>query len=448
MMTAPVALVITALFSYLLGAVPFGYLVAKARGVNIFEQGSGNIGATNVGRVLGKKYGYLVFVLDFLKGAIPTLLAGILFSSEKLQLPSTTIPVVAAISAFLGHLFPIYLRFRGGKGVATATGAVMVLLPLPTLAALFTWILMVSCTRYVSLSSMTAATLLCMLQLGGTGFAFDEQHQMLNGFCLLITLLVYVRHVSNLRRLLTGNENRLRETRTMHQVTKLAHVLSMGLWFGMSIFFTFVVAVGLFTDLEETAQEEKRPVWFPLSEEFDKSKFTSGKTEQMRNLMKRANDTPKTAVIRREQGTRASGAIIAPLFDKYFLLQAICGVIAVVTAFSWSWSRFPQKAHKIRSWILLLALISVAVGWWMEMKVSELRKPRNELTEKVLAVENQKPSETDIEKAKEARTTFTNWHLISLFTNFGTILLVTIGMGMASSLPAVPKEENQTTPES
>src|SRR4051795_10569030 len=94
--------------AYLVGAIPFGYLVARARGVDIFKAGSGNIGATNVGRVLGRKSGVLVFVLDFLKGVVPTAIMCSTFG--------VTAGVAAGLAAFLGHLFPAYLRFHGGKG--------------------------------------------------------------------------------------------------------------------------------------------------------------------------------------------------------------------------------------------------------------------------------------------------------------------------------------------
>src|SRR3954466_16097945 len=104
------------LISYLVGAVPFGYIVARLRGVDIFAAGSGNIGATNVGRVLGRRYGLLVFALDFLKGAVPTLAAR-LYEGRTGDLA-----VVAGFAAIVGHMFPVFLRFRGGKGVATGFG--------------------------------------------------------------------------------------------------------------------------------------------------------------------------------------------------------------------------------------------------------------------------------------------------------------------------------------
>ena len=145
--------------AYLIGAIPFGYLVGRAKGVNLFTAGSGNIGATNVGRVLGRKFGIFVFVLDFLKGAIPTLLASPVAKllhpdgGEPFGIPQLATVGAAAIS-FLGHLFPIYLGFRGGKGVATGAGAVLVVAPIPTLFAVLAWITLALASRMVSLASL------------------------------------------------------------------------------------------------------------------------------------------------------------------------------------------------------------------------------------------------------------------------------------------------------
>src|SRR6185312_3029964 len=168
------ALGLTLLVSYLVGAIPFGYLVGRWRGVDIMKQGSGNIGATNVGRVLGRPFGVLVFLLDFAKGAGPALAAKWFAFTHPLELPPDSLPVAAAVSAFLGHLYPIYLRFHGGKGVATAAGAVSVLLPLPALAALVTWFVVVMANRYVSLASLLAAAMLCLVRLIFTPQPWDE----------------------------------------------------------------------------------------------------------------------------------------------------------------------------------------------------------------------------------------------------------------------------------
>src|SRR5947209_8451196 len=115
------------LIAYLIGSIPFGYLVARSRGVNIFQHGSANIGATNVGRVLGPRVGVAVFLLDFLKGAVPVLIT-VRLEDFFPNAPEHALPVAVGLAAFLGHLFPVYIRFRGGKGVATGAGVVAVLL--------------------------------------------------------------------------------------------------------------------------------------------------------------------------------------------------------------------------------------------------------------------------------------------------------------------------------
>jgi acyl-phosphate glycerol 3-phosphate acyltransferase len=206
-MTPAVLLCLVVAASYLVGAVPFGYLIARSRGVNIIERGSGNIGATNVGRVLGRWWGVLVFLLDFAKGAGPALVAGWLPPPADL-LPGT-LPVSAGVAAFLGHLFPIYLGFRGGKGVATGAGVIAVLVPLITLAVVAAWAVVLAATRYMSLASLTAALLLFVLRLASTPSPWDESHLVVTLFCALGAVLVFVRHHGNIRRLLAGTEHRL-----------------------------------------------------------------------------------------------------------------------------------------------------------------------------------------------------------------------------------------------
>src|SRR3954468_21916969 len=159
--------------AYLAGDLPFGYLVARSRGVDIFAAGSGNIGATNVGRVLGRKFGLLVFVLDFLKGAVPTAIA------TRFDGGADWLPVAAGLAAFVGHMFPVYLRFRGGKGVATGAGVVAVLLPGPTAVAVLVWVTVLAATRYVSLASVLAAVTLAVVRLVTTPGPFAEPEGIL-----------------------------------------------------------------------------------------------------------------------------------------------------------------------------------------------------------------------------------------------------------------------------
>src|SRR3954462_2971272 len=146
---------------YLVRAVPFGWLIARSRGIDIFHAGSGNIGATNVGRVLGRKFGLVVFALDFAKGAVPVAVAGLhpAEAHETLGLPNA-LRVGVALCAFLGHLFPVYLGFRGGKGVATGAGTIFVLVSGPAALAVFTWVVVLLASRMVSLASLSAVTIM------------------------------------------------------------------------------------------------------------------------------------------------------------------------------------------------------------------------------------------------------------------------------------------------
>jgi acyl-phosphate glycerol 3-phosphate acyltransferase len=206
-----VTVALTALLAYLVGAIPFGYLVARWRGIDILRQGSGNIGATNVGRLLGRRWGVLVFLLDFAKGAGPVLLAGLLPADESLL--RNTLPVTAGLAAFLGHLFPVYLRFRGGKGVATGAGVFLVLEPRATLLALAAWAVVLAASRYVSLASLSAAVTLCAARLALTPQPWSRDQRVVTLWCLVGGLLVFVRHHGNIRRLLRGTENRLGQRR-------------------------------------------------------------------------------------------------------------------------------------------------------------------------------------------------------------------------------------------
>jgi acyl phosphate:glycerol-3-phosphate acyltransferase len=406
---------LTALVAYLVGAIPFGYLIARSRGVDLFAHGSGNIGATNVGRVLGRRFGILAFVLDFLKGALPTFAATLLDRTLRPNLPAGTLPVVAGLAAFLGHLFPVYLRFRGGKGVATGAGVVAVLVPLPTAGALLTWLLVVSSTRYVSLASLCAAAMLCALRLGLTPEPLAPEHRVLTLFCLWATALVFVRHGTNVRRLLAGTENRLKDSPAMNSLTRTLHVLAVGLWFGTAVFFTFVVGLSPFGHFEDLATSNERPLWFPRPKEY-------------------AGDPPSKKFpdpIRKEQGTRAAGFAISPMFVWYFAIQTVCAVVALTTALQWS--RLPQKVHRVRSAVLALALVSVAGGWWLEQEVSKLQGPRDDLTEAVLKQKN--PSQDEIQAAEQARSTFGQWHVLSMTANLIVLILVTVAMALAAHLP-------------
>jgi acyl-phosphate glycerol 3-phosphate acyltransferase len=204
-MTTPLLLLTIAGAAYFVGATPFGYLVPRLKGIDIRKEGSGNVGATNVGRVMGRKWGVLVFVLDFAKGAVPVAVAG-LFQPE--DAPEDAAAVVAGVCAFLGHLSPVYLGFSGGKGVATGAGVVAVLVPWLTLIVFAIWAVILLSTRFMSLASMTAAALLIVLRLIVDHPAFSDRNWVVSAFCVVGGALVLVRHAGNLRRLIAGTEPR------------------------------------------------------------------------------------------------------------------------------------------------------------------------------------------------------------------------------------------------
>ena len=200
-------LLVTFVLSYVLGALPFGYLVAKSKGVNIMEEGSKNPGATNVKRVVGKGAGNLVFVLDFLKGFIAVIfagpVAGILVDVPFGEFSGGEIDkVVALVAAVLGHSFSVFLKFRGGKGVATAGGGMFVMMFEPSLIAIVTWVAVFHSTRYVSLASIAAAVVI-MIAPWLMGFGLS-----LKMVATVLGLLVVIRHQANIKRLMAGTEHR------------------------------------------------------------------------------------------------------------------------------------------------------------------------------------------------------------------------------------------------
>ncbi len=212
---------------YLLGSLPFGYLVARSRGVNIFEVGSRSPGATNVGRVLGRGAGNTVFVLDTLKGAFAAglpLLSVLYFIRANAPSPGNAdTPLFASLLtaahlasgmgyiglgfALIGHSFSCFTRFRGGKGVATAAGGLLVLMPYVALIAAALWVAIFYATRYVSLASILAALSLPILALifapGKTALAVS----------VMVALFVVIRHRANVGRLLSGTEKKFERGR-------------------------------------------------------------------------------------------------------------------------------------------------------------------------------------------------------------------------------------------
>ena len=199
-------LLIIGLFSYLIGSIPSGYLVAKSQGIDIRQHGSKNIGATNVLRVMGKKWGYLVFFCDSFKGFASVKL-GALIAAHALLSPVLG-SVIAAIACILGHNYTIWLRFKGGKGIATSGGVVLALFPvLVVLCVAVIWFVVFFAGRYVSLASIAAAVALPCVVFLATG-KNGSDFWILFGFSALIGALAIWRHQSNIGRLLKGTESR------------------------------------------------------------------------------------------------------------------------------------------------------------------------------------------------------------------------------------------------
>jgi glycerol-3-phosphate acyltransferase PlsY len=187
------ALVLAA--AYLFGSIPFSYLVARRRGIDVRTVGSGNVGATNVMRTAGRAAGLFAFGLDFLKGAAATLLA-------RVALGGALWPALAAVAAVLGHMYPVWLSFRGGKGVATGAGAFLVLVPVPTAIALGTFAASAYLTRYVSVGSVLGASVLAAA-------SFFAGPPPVAWSATAVALLILWKHRGNLRRIVTGTESRL-----------------------------------------------------------------------------------------------------------------------------------------------------------------------------------------------------------------------------------------------
>jgi acyl phosphate:glycerol-3-phosphate acyltransferase len=185
--------------AYLIGSIPFSFLVARWFGVrDVREVGSGNVGATNVMRAAGRPAGALAFLLDALKGAAAAGLAA------GIEPPDSPLPALAAVTAVVGHMYPVWLGFRGGKGVATGAGAFLPLQPAVTALALATFALVLVVTRYVSVASVLAAATLAVLS-----FAFDAPAAT-SWAVVVCAALIVVKHRENLRRLGRGTERRMR----------------------------------------------------------------------------------------------------------------------------------------------------------------------------------------------------------------------------------------------
>jgi acyl-phosphate glycerol 3-phosphate acyltransferase len=399
-MSPHVAASLPLVVAYLIGAIPFGYVVGRARGVNLFTAGSGNIGATNAARVLGREYGALVFVLDFLKGALPVafwvpLAEALAPGASEAFGPPDVIRALAAALAFLGHLFPVYLGFRGGKGVATGAGTVFVLAPGPAALAILGWVVVLFGSRIVSLASLVAATILIIARLIGTPVAFASEHLPVTLYLLVGTGLVAWKHRGNISRLAAGTESRIGDFPMRDTVVRGLHVLALGLWFGGAAFFNFGTATAIFASFKEVVSAGP-------------SDRTAGETI----IPADASDERKAAL-----ASALAGSAVGPVFPRYFGMQIVCGIVALVTALSW-WKL--GGVHRWRGIIVTAAVVSVAIGWPISEEVSRLRLER---------------FSADPTAASAAKAAFGPWHMVSLFLSFVTVTLAGFALAMAAKLP-------------
>ncbi len=195
--------IVTALVAYLLGSIPTGFLVAKARGVDIRTVGSGNIGATNAFRVLGKRLGIFVLLMDALKGWVAVQIGASLVNQLLPGAPIEYLRITAGICAILGHNYTCWLKFKGGKGIATSAGVLIALVPLALAIILSIFIILFVTTRYVSIGSIAAAFALPFATWFTTGDIG------LTAVMAAIGALAILKHRKNIQRLLNGTENRI-----------------------------------------------------------------------------------------------------------------------------------------------------------------------------------------------------------------------------------------------
>ncbi len=205
-MTTATVLTVAAAAGFASGSLPFGYLAGKMRGIDIRQHGSGNIGATNVIRVLGKGIGIPVFILDLLKGLLPCLLVRQWTGGLGVSATVASLAVIlAGLGGIFGHVFTPWLKFKGGKGVATAAGVLLGITPVAMGAALLVWLAFFFTTRYVSLASIAAAITVPL----ALAVQMQRNHLWdgpLLGFGILIAVLVVLRHRANISRLIAGRE--------------------------------------------------------------------------------------------------------------------------------------------------------------------------------------------------------------------------------------------------
>lgn len=203
-MSGVVSFIVFGVLAYLLGAIPCGYLVARMQGIDIRTVGSGNIGATNVFRSVGKVWGVLTFLCDALKGWIPAGLFPVLSARLFAYDGGPALALACACLAIAGHNWPVYLGFKGGKGIATSLGALIGIAPAAAGVGLLCWIIIFAATRYVSVASIFSAVAVAI----AAWFRYLPAGLMIPVALSLLCALAIWRHHANIRRLLSGTEHR------------------------------------------------------------------------------------------------------------------------------------------------------------------------------------------------------------------------------------------------
>ncbi len=392
-------IILILLAAYLVGSIPFGYLIARGKGIDLFQSGSGNIGATNVGRILGQHWGMLVFLLDFLKGAVPTFLAQWLVPSLSTDLINgpyqNWLGAIVAVAAIIGHMFPIYLRFHGGKGVATGSGTMVVLCPLPTAVAVLVWVTTVFSFRFISLASLLAALSLCLARVFFSEDSCSRDNLPATLYCFLASIIIVIKHRSNMMRLWRGTENGLKERTMFGFSQRAAHLIALALWFGSSVFFSFIEAPIIFATFKEVAHNPPgdRTAFVPINRDLD-----SGKMDEL--------------------GSALAGTAVGPVFPMLFRTHLLCAIVALLTALGW-W-KAPGRIHHWRVYLLTLSGLVTAAAWLISTKVSALRVERFSL---------------DPALAMSAKEQFASWHLVSLALSFLMTILVFCALLLAARLP-------------
>jgi acyl phosphate:glycerol-3-phosphate acyltransferase len=388
--------VLAVLVAYLIGSIPFGYLAGWLKGVNLFEHGSQNIGATNAGRVLGRPYAVIVFVLDFLKGALPTafivpaLDAISPDASHALGSPDWW-RISAATATFLGHLYPITLGFRGGKGVATGAGIVAVLTPVPMLIALAVWCLTALSTRYVSVASILAALTVLIARCLLTPHAFGWDAVIITVFAFVGIAVVLVKHRTNMRRLWLGTENQISGSPRQARFVNSLSVFAAGLAFGSGFFFNFFAAPAIFDSFKNVVAEAP-----------------SDRTAMVPITPVDATSETKAAL-----ASALAGSAVGPIFPRYFAVQTGCAVVLFLTALG------SARTERMRFILCVIVLLFALVGWPLSQEVSRLRLER---------------FDPNLEIAQAAKAAFGPVHLVSLALSGLSSLLTGILLFRPTSL--------------